>query len=78
MKGIIVSLNYLSAQCPFGTAASTSHHAAMLVASQLPFGSVPFRHSRAPPALSTRSSSSLNYLSAQCPFGTPGGKASMS
>ena len=38
--------------------------------SQLPFGSVPFRHSRTRSSPTSRMPSSLNYLSAQCPFGT--------
>ena len=62
-------LNYLSAQCPFGTATIVGLIAAVILASQLPFGSVPFRHSwwswMTPPGIRC-----LNYLSAQCPFGT--------
>ena len=64
------SLNYLSAQCPFGTRARLHGlRSRGTSVSQLPFGSVPFRHRRESQC-SHRSPGSLNYLSAQCPFGT--------
>ena len=37
-------LNYLSAQCPFGTDAVVTIDNVKKLTSQLPFGSVPFRH----------------------------------
>ena len=37
-------LNYLSAQCPFGTRLSSRSRTSSPSTSQLPFGSVPFRH----------------------------------
>ena len=90
------SLNYLSAQCPFGTNQRREWVKAHMDESQLPFGSVPFRHGdvhrsdETTPvprvsitfrlsALSAHSTDAsqrrsgfpgLNYLSAQCPFGT--------
>ena len=41
-----------------------------MLASQLPFGSVPFRHDRARELLATEEDDHLNCLSAQCLFGT--------
>ena len=38
--------------------------------SQLPFGSVPFRHVKSRPSRGLTVPRGLNYLSAQCPFGT--------
>ena len=91
----LTGLNYLSAQCPFGTrrgprsaavppyrgpitfrlralSARVARRSRRSVgkSSQLPFGSVPFRH-RCPcvPKIPLPRRC-LNYLSAQCPFGT--------
>ena len=88
-------LNYLSAQCPFGTRRTSredqdigrvsitfrlSALSALIpfarileingIESQLPFGSVPFRHLATQRPTSTPRPLCLNYLSAQCPFGT--------
>ena len=90
-------LNYLSAQCPFGTRGggnsasrrharvsitfrlsalsalartSSSRVMVTLLMSQLPFGSVPFRHLA--DKANEVDAKGLNYLSAQCPFGTVG------
>ena len=64
------SLNYLSAQCPFGTRRPWCPSSTVVRSSQLPFGSVPFRHEIMPTAFSDNTREGLNYLSAQCPFGT--------
>ena len=42
--------------------------------SQLPFGSVPFRHILTVPEAGDPDYEGLNYLSAQCPFGTLEGR----
>ena len=66
----IASLNYLSAQCPFGT--DVPRH---VVAKSGGFVSITFRLSAlSAPAARRRKGRwlrrRLNYLSAQCPFGT--------
>ena len=65
-------LNCLSAQCLFGTrsrrrSSSTSSPSR----SQLPFGSVPFRHGLGTVKFFRSGVLNLNCLSAQCLFGTP-------
>ena len=68
----VMRLNYLSAQCPFGTDIRAGRRAGIRPPSQLPFGSVPFRHKVDDSDAAAEAEACLNYLSAQCPFGTVG------
>ena len=65
-------LNYLSAQCPFGTSSGESRSGRGVARSQLPFGSVPFRHERNQPMKNLEHVVSITFrLSALSARGTP-------